>query len=159
MPSSPWKPSPCRQAWGSRPSPGKADVVLEALNGRTGPAREVPNTGDIRADLTVAVQAVVRLLATDLGTVWRALLAEAQTDHRFAEELRRTFFEPRNQRWQERFDTAVAAGQLRGDLPVGAMIETLFGPIYHRLLLGSTPLDPDDTARIDYFLNGVKARP
>ncbi|MDH6133721.1 AcrR family transcriptional regulator [Kitasatospora sp. MAA4] len=138
--------------------PGKAAVLLEAFNDRTGSARELPDTGDIAADITASTQAVIRLLDTDLGTVWRALLAEAQTDPRFAEELRSTFFEPRNQCWQERFEAAVTAGQLRADIPTRTMIEMLFGPVYYRLLIGATPLDPDDTARIDYFLNGLKAR-
>ncbi|MFE0459828.1 TetR/AcrR family transcriptional regulator [Kitasatospora sp. NPDC058965] len=137
--------------------PGKASVLLEALNDRTGPARDVPNSGDLGRDLTSGTQAVVRLLDSGLGTVWRALVAEAQTDPGLAEELRASFFEPRMQRWQARLDAAVATGELRADAPTRTMVEHLFGPIYYRLLLGTAPLDPADTAHVEYFLNGVRS--
>jgi AcrR family transcriptional regulator len=138
--------------------PGKAAVVLEAMNDRTGPARDVPDTGDFAADLTAGSQGVTRLLASELGTVWRALVAEAQTDPQLAETLRTTFFEPRIERWQQRLDAAVAAGELRADIPTRTMIELLFGPMYYRLLIGTAPLDPDDTSHVDCVLNGLRAR-
>ncbi|GAA4831730.1 TetR/AcrR family transcriptional regulator [Kitasatospora terrestris] len=139
--------------------PSKAAVVLEALNDLTGPAGRVPDTGDVAADITVAAQAVTHMLGTDLGTVWRGLVADAQGDPRLAEDLRESFFEPRIARWQERLDTAVRAGQLRTDVPTRTIVELLFGPIYYRLLLGTDRLDPENTAaRVDYLLNGVGQR-
>ncbi|MFC9330388.1 TetR/AcrR family transcriptional regulator [Kitasatospora sp. NPDC057015] len=140
--------------------PSRAAVVLEALNARTGPASQVPDTGDVEADITATAQAVVRLLGTDLGTVWRGLVADAQGDPRLAEELRRTYFEPRMARWQERLETAVAAGELRTDVPTRTIVELLFGPVYYRLLImGPDTLDPENTAaRVDYLLNGVRKR-
>ncbi|MFG2824655.1 TetR/AcrR family transcriptional regulator [Kitasatospora sp. NPDC048365] len=138
--------------------PSRAAVVLEALNDRSGPASQVPDTGDVEADITATAEAVIRLLGTDLGTVWRGLVADAQGDPRLAEDLRRTFFEPRMARWQERLQTAVDAGELRTDVPTRTIVELLFGPVYHRLLImGPDTLDPENTAaRVDYLLNGIR---
>jgi AcrR family transcriptional regulator len=137
--------------------PSKAAVVLEALNERTGPVSGVPDTGDIAADMATAAQGVIQALGTDLGTIWRGLVADAQSDPRLAEDLLTEFLEPRNKSWQDRLDAAVAAGELRADVPTRTMVELLFGPVYYRLLLGTDPLDPDNTtARIDYLLNGLR---
>lgn len=137
--------------------PNKAAVLLEALNDRTGPASQVPDTGDITADLTAALQGVMNLLSTALGTVWRGLIADAQRDPRLAEDIRQTFFEPRMMRWEERLDAAIAAGQIRADVPTRSVVELLFGPVYYRLLLETDPLDPENAAaRVDYLLNGLK---
>ncbi|MER5642655.1 TetR/AcrR family transcriptional regulator [Kitasatospora sp. NPDC002227] len=137
----------------------KAAVLLEALNDRTGPAARVPDTGDLATDLATATRAVMLLFNTPLGTIWRGLIADAQSDTRLAENLRTSFFEPRTARWQERLDAAVTAGELRADVPTQTMVELLFGPVYYRLLLGTAPLDPDGTtARVDYLLNGLRAR-
>ncbi|MER7585520.1 TetR/AcrR family transcriptional regulator [Kitasatospora sp. NPDC097691] len=139
--------------------PSKAAVILEALNDRTGPFSGVPDTGDITADITTAAQGVIQALGTDLGTIWRGLVADAQSDPRLAEDLLTGFLEPRNKAWQDRLDQAVTAGELRTDVPTRTMVELLFGPVYYRLLLGTGPLDPDDTAaRIDYLLNGLRQR-
>ncbi|RKE17452.1 TetR/AcrR family transcriptional regulator [Streptomyces sp. TLI_171] len=137
--------------------PTKAAVVLEAMNDRTGPARRVPDTGDLAADLAAATQGVMRLLDSPLGPVWCGLIADAQGDERLAEDIRTTFFEPRFACWRQRLDKAVTAGELRGDVPTATMVELLFGPIYYRLLLGLGALDPDDTpARVDYLLSGLR---
>jgi len=139
--------------------PSKAAVVLEALNDRTGPASRVPNTGELAADLTAATRAVMLLLNTPLGTIWRGLIADAQSDERLAQDLRESFFEPRMARWQERLEAAVEAGELRTDVPARTMVELLFGPIYYRLLLGAGPLDVDGTAaHVDHVLNGLRNR-
>lgn len=139
--------------------PSKAAVVLEALNDRTGPFSGVPDTGDVVADMVVAAQGVVEALGTDLGTIWRGLVADAQGDARLAGDLLTEFLEPRNKSWQDRLDRAVAAGELRADVPTRTMVELLFGPVYYRLLLGTDPLDPDDTtARVEWLLNGLRAR-
>ncbi|GAA2780368.1 TetR/AcrR family transcriptional regulator [Kitasatospora paracochleata] len=137
--------------------PSKAAVILEALNDRTGPFSGVPDTGDIAADIAVAAQGVIEALGTGLGTIWRGLVADAQGDPRLAESLLNDFMEPRNKAWQDRLDKAVAAGELRADVPTRTMVELLFGPIYYRLLLGTDPLDPDNTTtRVDYLLNGLR---
>lgn len=137
--------------------PSKASVVLEALNDCTGPAGRVPDTGDVAADIATAAQAVMRMLETGLGTVWRGLIADAQCDERLAEDLRTTFFEPRIARWQERLERAVAAGELRPDAPTRTMVELLFGPIYYRLLLNTDRLDPENIdIRVDFLLNGLR---
>ncbi|GAA4983953.1 TetR/AcrR family transcriptional regulator [Kitasatospora paranensis] len=139
--------------------PSKAAVILEALNDRTGPFSGVPDTGDVAADMAAAAQGVVEAFGTDLGTIWRGLVADAQSDARLAGDLLTDFLEPRNKCWQDRLDAAVAAGELRADVPTRTMVELLFGPVYYRLLLGTDPLDPENTtARVEYLLNGLRPR-
>ncbi|MGW0886158.1 TetR-like C-terminal domain-containing protein [Streptomyces sp. NPDC002671] len=71
----------------------------------------------------------------------------------------RKFFEPRMQRWQERLDVAVAAGELWPDVSARTVVELLFGPVYCRLLIGTAALDPEDaTDGVDCLLRGLMPR-
>ncbi|MFD0531450.1 TetR/AcrR family transcriptional regulator [Kitasatospora arboriphila] len=139
--------------------PSKAAVVLEALNDRTGPFSGVPDTGDVVADMVAAAQGVIEALGTDLGTIWRGLVADAQGDARLAATC-----SPSSSNRATRAGRTVSTrpsrlSELRADVPTRTMVELLFGPVYYRLLLGTDPLDPDDTtARVEWLLNGLRAR-
>ncbi|MGW2254612.1 TetR-like C-terminal domain-containing protein [Kitasatospora sp. NPDC001660] len=78
------------------------------------------------------------------GTIYRGIIAEAQSDPELAAALRATMLEPRIQRCVRRLDAAVAAGQLRADLPTRTMVDILYAPVYYRIFLGA---GPDETLR------------
>ncbi|SEL37909.1 TetR/AcrR family transcriptional regulator [Streptacidiphilus jiangxiensis] len=139
--------------------PRKSAVLLEALSERSGPAAEVPDTGDLTADLSQQLRMVIGLLNGELGVVWRGLLADAQSDASLAQELRDNFFTPRLRRWRDRLEAAVATGELRADVPSATMVELLFGPVYYRYLIGTSALDADDAeALIEQIFNGLRPR-
>lgn len=139
--------------------PTKAAVVLEALNARIGPAIDFPDTGDIAADLATQSNAMIGLLEGELGAVYRALLAEAQSDPALAADIREGIIEPRIQRCRDRLDAAVAARQLRDDIPTRTIVELIYAPLYYRFLLGTDALAPEETAqRITATLTGLAHR-
>jgi hypothetical protein len=53
---------------------------------------------------------------------------------------RRPAIELRAQACGRRLDKAIAAGQIRGDLPTDTMVELLYGSLYYRTLLTAAPL-------------------
>ena len=101
----------------------------------------------------------IGLLDGELGTVYRALLAEAQNDPSLGAEIRASIIEPRIQRCRDRLDVAVAARQLRDDIPTRTIVELVYAPLYYRFLLGTDPLAPEQTAqRIAATLTGLARR-
>ncbi|MFD3702401.1 TetR/AcrR family transcriptional regulator [Nocardia sp. NPDC058658] len=118
----------------------KGSVALEAITERLGSAGEFPDTGDIAADLTEHMRSTVDMLAGDVGRIYRGILAEAQTDPELMDTVRAEMIDPRVEQCARRLEIAVAAGQLRDDIPIREMVEMFYAPLYYRLLLGGSDL-------------------
>jgi AcrR family transcriptional regulator len=137
--------------------PSKGILALDAVNDQMGESLDFPDTGDIAADLTQQAILVIEQLSGDTGTVFRGVIGAAQSDPELAAAVRETILTPRIAECSDRLARAVAAGQLRPDVPLYNMVELLYAPIYYRLLLGTADLNPHETrARIEYTLLGLR---
>jgi hypothetical protein len=117
-------------------------VLLEALDREAATASAFPDTGDLLADMRTTISDVVRFRAnSDLGPPFAALMAEAQQDPTLGPLLLERFIRPRRAPIVERLRRAKEAGQLPETLDVEAVLELIFGALFHRLLLPSGPLD------------------
>jgi AcrR family transcriptional regulator len=122
--------------------PSKGAVLLEALDREAAGAAAFPDTGDLVADMRTTINDVVRFQANpDLGPPFAALIAEAQQDPTLGPLLLERFIRPRRAPIVERLRRAQAAGQLPEALDLEAVLEVIFGALFHRLLLRSGPLD------------------
>ena len=122
--------------------PSKGAVLLEALDREAAGWAAFPDTGDVVADVRTTIRDVVRFQADpNLGPPLAALIAEAQQDPAIAPLLNERFFRPRRAPIVERLQRAQRAGQLPETLDVEAVLEVVFGALFHRLLLRSGPLD------------------
>jgi len=119
-----------------------AFIVLEALIADM-PSQEglVPDTGSIRGDLQELVRPTVRALSQRRGAVYKALIAEAQADPRFAEAFRAQLMSAH----REIVRAVVSRAQLRGEVPFEVdgdlAADLVYGPILYRLLNGHATLD------------------
>ncbi|MFF1902636.1 TetR/AcrR family transcriptional regulator [Kitasatospora sp. NPDC058218] len=140
--------------------PSKAALALEAINDYIGEAIDFPDTGDITTDLTTQISEVTDLLTGPIGTVFRGVIADAQSDPSVGAALRETIIEPRTRLCEARLAAAVAAGQLRADVPTRVMVEMLYSVVYYRLLFGTDELDPRKTpAFLEYVFTGLRPLP
>lgn len=139
----------------------KRALVLEAfrhLNASQDEALELPDTGDIDADLKVVMRGIA-----DEGNdpryegPTRALIAESQHDTEFAEEARDTFLMPGMRATKDRLRLAREAGQVRADADLDLVVELLFGSVHHRWLHRTAPITHEYTDRIvEYALAAVR---
>jgi AcrR family transcriptional regulator len=119
-----------------------AFIVLEALLADM-PAQEsvVPDTGSLKGDLLELVRPTVRALSQRRGPVFKALIAEAQADARFAEAFRTSLMAAH----REMVRSIVGRAKLRGEVVFDAdddlAADLIFGPILFRLLNGHAALD------------------
>lgn len=124
--------------------PTKGAVLFDALlvmsEGADGIA--LPDTGDIERDLRVVLRASIsELQEPRYGALLRALTAEIQRDLTLARDLVARLLGPQMAATIERLRRAQQAGQLPqgADLSIG--VELLYGPVFHRWLLRTAPMN------------------
>jgi AcrR family transcriptional regulator len=70
-----------------------------------------------------------------LGKILRPLLGRAQADQNLREAVRTRWVEPRRQVAREIVFRGMQSGELRPGLDPDVVLDTLYGPFYHRLLV------------------------
>lgn len=143
--------------------PTKGAVVFDALLEATSSAdgtRALPDTGSIADDLQGVMRAIVAEL-TDPATdrLQRTITAEIQHDAALAQELVTRLLGPQTEAVADRLRAAQAVGQLRRDIDVAVAVELLMGPVFHRWLLRTAPLDAAFADRVvEHALAGLALR-
>ncbi|MEV6328621.1 TetR/AcrR family transcriptional regulator [Streptomyces sp. NPDC051909] len=148
------------------PANSKAAVLLEAFldlaeraaDGAAG--SEIPDTGDLAADLKPVLRATVDELndpAFDRPT--RALAAEGVVDPDLGAEFTARLLEPQLRLYARRIEAAQAAGQVDPGIDPRIALELLVGPLHHRWLHRTEPLTHAyaDTL-VDLALRGLLVR-
>lgn len=93
------------------------------------------------------------------GRLMAQLLAEAQYDAYTLEEFKRHFWRPRREAVGRLIERAQAEGALRDDLPAELIAETVYSPVYFRLLFQEGSLETEAVlAGFDLVMEGVKRR-
>ncbi len=137
----------------------KAAVVLDALIYQVGASLDFPETGDTAADIRSQMQTVARLMSDPaIGPAYAGLIADSQHDPLMATTLYERLIGPRLQACGERLAIGQAAGQIATGIDLEIAAELLYGPLYHRLLLGSGPLNRGFIkAIVDLVLVGLRS--
>ncbi|MEV6317128.1 TetR/AcrR family transcriptional regulator [Streptomyces sp. NPDC051776] len=144
--------------------PSKAAVLLDAFVALAEDSAEsdceLPDTGDLEADLKSVLRATVDELndpAFDLP--YRALAAEGVIDAELGAEFVSRILEPQLQLYVERLRAAQKAGQVADGIEPRIALELLVGPLSQRWLQRTMPLTHAyaDTV-VDYALRGIAPR-
>lgn len=119
-----------------------AFIVLEALTAdMTAQESIAPDTGSLKSDLLELVRPTVRALSQRRGPVFKALIAEAQADARFAEAFRTTLMAAHREMVRSVVGRAKLRGEVVFDVDDDLAADMIFGPILFRLLNGHAALD------------------
>jgi AcrR family transcriptional regulator len=144
--------------------PTKETLALDALYTEWAAATPTPrDTGTLRGDLLALLRPWARLASDPdkpYGRVIAALLTEAQTDPKFADEYHTRVQEPRRAEARAVLQRAVDRGEIPATTKTEVALDLLYGPIYHRLLHGHAPIN-DRFVRdvIDMVLSGLQPNP
>ncbi|MFC5724023.1 TetR/AcrR family transcriptional regulator [Streptomyces gamaensis] len=148
--------------------PSKAAVLFEAtVLDRAGgealdpAAVELPDTGDLEADLKTVLRATVdELNDARLNEPMRALTAETVNDEAFGTAFTEKVLEPQLQAYVRRLRAAQEAGQLDPGVDPRTALELLVGPLFHRWHNRTLPLTHAYAdAIVDLALRGLTPRP
>ena len=110
-----------------------------------------PDTGDLRADLTAQLHALVGLFQRSGATIAQ-IVGAAQSEPELIEALSNQYVRRRRQLAVDRLTAARAAGQLRPEADLDAIVDQLWGACYHRLMLPALPEHPVDAAFADALI-------
>jgi AcrR family transcriptional regulator len=121
--------------------PNKACLVMDAFLSAYGGCGAFPDTGCVRGDLQRQLRLAVQLLTGPKGRAIAALLGGLRTAPELAESFRARWLQPRREEARRALERGVERGQVRRDADFDAAIDTLFGPLYFRLLTGHAPLN------------------
>ncbi len=125
--------------------PSKGAVVFEAFlatDGDPHASTELPDTGNIERDLKSVLRATVEeLLDPAFDAAFRGMAAEIQSDAELAKQLVQVLLGPQMQATVRRLESAQRAKQIRRGVDLDVASELLFGPVFHRWLLRTRPLD------------------
>ncbi|MEQ3553865.1 TetR/AcrR family transcriptional regulator [Pseudonocardia nematodicida] len=132
--------------------PGKGAVVFDAiLAANENPAGRIdlPDTGDIDADLRTVLRATVAEFADPVFSApLRALYVELLTDPALAADYRARLEGPMTEAKLRRLRGAQAAGQIDDDADLDLVVDLLYAPLTQRWLLGTGPLDEEFADRL-----------
>ena len=122
--------------------PCKASVVMEAYAERATQNLPLPDTGCVKTDLGELLGQLATVLgSTSTGRALAGLIAEAQTDPHVAQEFRNQMIGCRRSATQTLLQRGIERGELRPDLDLELAIDSLYGPVWYRLLLQHAPLN------------------
>ena len=144
--------------------PSKGAVVFDALlaaNENAEGTLDLPDTGDVVADLCGVLRAMVAELDDPANDrLQRAVTAEIQHDRALADEVVERLLRPQVEAIVARLRGAQEVGQLPPGAEPEIVAELLIGPVFHRWLLRTGPLDAAfaDTI-VDHTVGALGAAP
>jgi AcrR family transcriptional regulator len=119
----------------------KLDLVIDALH-EAFADYPIPDTGTLREDCCAYLRQTADGLATPgARSVIAGLVGDSVRDDELTESIRSKLVEPRLQALHTMVDRAIARGELDPDIDPAVLVDTLAGPLYHRLLITGEPID------------------
>ena len=144
--------------------PSKAAVLLDAVislaEGQEGETADLPDTGDVEADLKRVFRATLEGLNDPrYDAAMRALATVIPHDPALAADYTERLDGPLARVKRDRLRKAQEAGQLSPGLDLDIVAEMLWGPLRTRWLQRDGPLTPAFTdAVVETALNGLRPR-
>lgn len=128
--------------------PSKEAVLMEGYLDAVQPRVTVPNTSSALADLQSQLHKVLEAMTGPDGEILCQIIACSQYCPEIKEAFRREVQGPRRADTRMLLQRAVELGEIRPDVDPEVAIDTLYGPLFHRLLTGFGTLDPEFADRV-----------
>ena len=122
--------------------PNKAAVVMDTLLAAIGPQIDFPPGRPAEETVRLQMRTLVEAFNQGAGRTLAALLGEAQADPDLAEAFRSRWIANRRAIARTVLTRGVIAGELRDDIDIEVALDSLYGALYYRLLVGHLRLSP-----------------
>jgi AcrR family transcriptional regulator len=129
--------------------PSKFEILMDTLLEDAAGALGIPDTGTVDGDLREHLRRLAKFLSAEpAGQVMLALIGQAQHDADVARAFQQRFVDERRALDRIILERGVGRGELRSDTDLDLVIDMIYGPVYHRVLLTNLLVD-------DRFINGL----
>jgi len=115
--------------------PNKAALIADAFASSTTRKLHFQDTGSIFADMSQQMRQVVKVFRSPRGRIVSAILGGGQSDKDLISAFRKRFLWPRRREAYATLRRAIRRGELRKDIDMDLLLDSLYGPIYMRFLI------------------------
>jgi AcrR family transcriptional regulator len=123
--------------------PNKAALVADAFASSTIQNLHFPDTGSVRTDMSQQMRQLIKIFLSRRGRIVSAILAAGQSDRAVIAAFRERFLKPRRREAYATLRRGIARGELRKNVDMDLLLDSLYGPIYMRFLIRHDQLTPD----------------
>jgi len=139
--------------------PHKAALIADAFASDTTQKLHFPDTGSLQTDMSRQMRQVIKIFRSPRGRIVSAILAGGQSDRSLIAAFRERFLWPRRREAYATLRRGILRGELRRNVDMDLLLDSLYGPIYMRFLIGHDSLTPDFVDRLcEFVLAGARPR-
>jgi AcrR family transcriptional regulator len=123
--------------------PNKAALIADAFASSTTRKLHFPDTGSVRTDMSQQMRQLIKIFSSRRGRIVSAILGGGQSDRDLIAAFRERFLWPRRREAYATLQRGILRGELRKDVDMDLLLDSLYGPIYMRFLIRHDKLTPD----------------
>src|ERR1700679_2745979 len=123
--------------------PDKAALIADAFAGSTTRHLHFPDTGSVRTDMSRQMRQLVKVFRGRRGRIVSAMLGAGQSDSSLIKAFRERFLMPRRQEAYVTLRRGIVRGELRKNVDMDLILDSLYGPIHLRFLIRHGHLIPE----------------
>jgi AcrR family transcriptional regulator len=123
--------------------PDKAALIADAFASSTTSKLHFPDTGSVKKDMSQQMRQLVKIFRSPRGKIVSAMLGAGQSDPSLITAFRERFLLPRRQEAYATLRRGMQRGQLRKNIDMDLLLDSLYGPIYMRFLIQHGRLTPE----------------
>lgn len=137
--------------------PNKAALIADAFASSTNRKLHFPDTGSVRTDMRQQMRQVIKVFRSRRGRIVSAILGAGQSDTELITAFRERFLWPRRREAYATLQRGILRGELRKNIDMDLILDSLYGPIYMRFLIRHDKLTPDFVDRLcELVLGGTR---
>jgi AcrR family transcriptional regulator len=115
--------------------PNVGAIVMDAFLADVTRLAPIQTRSTARESFTASMRRLAKAYRGRLGRILRPLLGRAQSDENLREAVRTRWVEPRREIARDIVRRGMKSGELRDGLDPDVVLDALYGPFYHRLLV------------------------
>src|SRR6202020_2226890 len=127
----------------SRWWPDKAALIADAFASSTTRKLHFPDTGSVRSDMNQQMRQLIKVFRSRRGRIVSAMLGAGQSDPNLIAAFRERFMKPRRQEAYATLRRGILRGELKKNVDMNLILDSLYGPIYMRFLIRHDKLTPE----------------
>jgi AcrR family transcriptional regulator len=135
--------------------PTKGELIADAFASSTTRKLRFPDTGSVGIDMSRQMRQLVKILCSRRGRIVSAILAAGQSDRSVITAFRERFLKPRRREAYETLRRGIRRGELRKNVDLDLVLDSLYGPIYMRFLIQHDRLTADFVDRLCAMVLGA----
>jgi AcrR family transcriptional regulator len=123
--------------------PNKAALIADAFASSTTRKLHFPDTGSVLTDMSQQMRQLIKVFRSRRGRIVAAILGGGQSDQDLIAAFRERFLWPRRREAYATLRRGILRGELRKEVDLDLLLDSLYGPIYMRFLIRHDKLTPD----------------